>query len=265
MQDLGNKVIWITGASSGIGEALAYAFAEHNTKLVLSARREEELIRVKNNCKKALEVMVLPLDLTQSGSFVEKTQQVINHFGQIDILVNNGGISQRSLTKDTVLDVDRKIMEVNFFGAVAMTKAVLPEMLKRQLGLIVNISSIVGKVGVPLRSAYSASKHAIHGFFDAARAELWSDGIRVLNVCPGFIRTEVSRNALTADGSKHNKMDEATDQGISAEECANQIIKAIQKEKDEVIIAGKREKQAVFLKRFFPNSLNKRLRTLKVT
>lgn len=265
MQDLGNKVVWITGASSGIGEALAYAFAEFNTKLVLSARREEELIRVKKNCKKALDVMVIPLDLTQSNSFAEKTKQVIEHFGQIDILVNNGGISQRSLTKDTVLDVDRKIMEVNFFGAVGMAKAVLPEMLKKEMGLIINISSIVGKVGVPLRSAYSASKHAIHGFFDAARAELWKDGIRVLNVCPGFIRTDVSKNALTADGSKHNKMDDATNAGLSAEECANQIIKAIQKGKDEVIIAGKREKRAVLLKRIYPKALNKRLRNLKVT
>lgn len=265
MTDFTKQVVWITGASSGIGEALTYAFAQRNASLIISARREEELKRVQQHCPKPEEIMVLPLDLSQSDTFAEKCAQVLQRFGRIDILINNGGISQRSLTKDTALSVDRTIMEVNFFGAVALAKAVLPTMIAQKKGLIVNISSVVGKVGVPLRSAYSASKHALHGFFDAARAELYKENIHILNVCPGFVQTEVSKNALTSDGSKHNQMDTTTAQGLSASFCAEQIIKAIQKGKDEVVIAGRREKLMLFLKKFFPKRLSIILRTLKTT
>jgi short-subunit dehydrogenase len=265
MNSFTNQVVWITGASSGIGEALAYAFATEGAKLVLSARRIEELERVKKNCTKASDVLILPLDLGSGQDYKAEAEQVMKTFGKIDVLVNNGGISQRSLAIDTDMSVDRRIMEVNFFGSVALTKAVLPYFIQQKKGQIVVISSIVGKIGVPLRTAYSASKHALHGWFDALRAENWANNLKVLLVCPGFVRTQISINALSADGSKHNKMDETTDKGLSAEFTAQTILKAIKKGKDEVVISGGRERLGVFLKRFFPSQLRKMLRTAKTT
>lgn len=265
MYNFSNKVVWITGASSGIGEALAYAFAAEGAKLVLSARRVEELERVKKACGKASSVLILPLDLGSGQDFKSETQQVIKAFGQIDILVNNGGISQRGLAKDTDMAVDRRIMEVNFFGTIALTKAVLPYFIQQKNGQIVVISSIVGKIGVPLRTAYSASKHALHGWFDALRAENWENNLKVLLACPGFVRTQISINALASDGSKHNKMDETTDKGLSPDFTAQAILKAIKKGKDEIVISGSRERLGVWLKRLFPAQLRKMLRTAKTT
>ena len=168
-----NKVVWITGASSGIGEALAKAYNKQGAKLILSARREKELERVKANCpNQNAEIMVLPLDLTASDSFAEKVLKVVQHFGTIDLLINNGGISNRGMAKDILLEVDRRVMEVNYFGTIALTKAVLPIMIANDSGQIAVITSMVGKFATPMRSAYSASKHALHGFFDALRYEL---------------------------------------------------------------------------------------------
>ena len=258
-----NKVVWITGASSGIGEALAVAFAKEGAKLVLSARRIEELQRVKNTLNLNEEnIFILPLDLENTQTIDELTQRVISKFGQIDILVNNGGVSQRSLVKDTSIEIDRKIMEVNFFGTVALTKSVLPFMLKQKDGKIIVISSISGKFGFYFRSAYSASKHALHGFFESLRMEIYSDNVKVLIVCPGRIRTNISVNALNGDGTKHNKMDESTEQGISADECAKEIIQAIKKNKEEIFIGGK-ELKAVWMKRFFPKMFSKMIRKQK--
>ena len=159
------KVVWITGASSGIGEALAYTFARKGAKLVLSARREAELMRVKNNCKMNQEdVFILPLDIEKPETFATLFQRVIARFGTLDILVNNAGISQRSLVKDTPLAVDKRLMDVNYIGTVALTKTVLPTLLAKQNGQIVVVTSAVGKFGSPWRSGYSASKHALHGF-----------------------------------------------------------------------------------------------------
>lgn len=257
------KVVWITGASSGIGEALAHEFAAAGAKLILSARRETELLRVKNDCSLSDDrCLILPLDLADTSSIDTKTRQAIDKFGRIDLLVNNGGFSQRSLTKDTSIDIDRKVMEVNFFGTVAVTKSVLPHMLAQKSGHIVVISSIAGKFGFFFRSAYSASKHALHGFFESLRLEVADDNIKVLLVCPGKIRTNISLNAITGTGDKHNKMDEATDQGLSAEACAQQILSAIRKEKEEVYIGGK-ELMAVTVKRLFPGLFSKMIRKQK--
>jgi short-subunit dehydrogenase len=263
MGTFNNKVVWITGASSGIGEALVLAFAAEGAKLVLSARRADELERV----KKAAGLddsrsLILPLDLADTSGINQLTAQVILRFGRIDILVNNGGISQRALTKDTTLESDRQIMEVNFFGTVALTKSVLPQMLKQQNGHIVAMSSIAGKFGFYLRSAYSASKHALHGFFESLRMEIHNDHVNVLIVCPGKIKTNISVNAVTGSGSRHNKMDESTEQGLSAEECAKQILNAINTNKEEVLIGGK-ELKAVWLKRFFPKLFSKMIRKQK--
>ena len=198
-----NKVVWITGATSGIGEALAKEFALQGAKIIISSRRIEELERVKNLLKLPEgDLLILPLDLEDLSNINILSQLVINKFGRIDILVNNGGISQRSLTKDTSIETDRKLMEVNFFGTVALTKSVLPYFLKQKGGHIVVVSSIVGKFGFHLRSAYAASKHALHGFFESLRMEIYNENVKVLIVCPGKIRTNISINAYTGDGSK---------------------------------------------------------------
>lgn len=263
MNSFENKVVWITGASSGIGEALAKGFVKEKAILVLSSRRADELERVKkdlnyNNDK----VFVLPLDLADTAKVDELTKQVVAKYGTIDVLINNGGISQRSLVKDTPLEVDRKVMEVNFFGTVALTKSVLSYMLKQQSGDIVVISSIVGKFGFYLRSAYSASKHALEGFFESLRIETYKNNINVLVVSPGKIRTNISINAITATGSTHNKMDESTGNGLSPEECATAIIKSIKNKKTDLLIGGK-EISAVYLKRFFPQLFYKIIRKQK--
>ncbi len=263
MNTFKNKVVWITGASSGIGEALSKAFALEGAKLVLSSRRTEELERVKKTLKLGdTDVFILPLDLANSSKTDELAKLVISRFGRIDILINNGGISQRSLTKDTSLEIDRRVMEVNFFGTVALTKSVLPYMLKQKSGHIITISSIVGKFGFYLRSAYSASKHALHGFFESLRMEVYKDNIKILLVCPGKIRTNISINAISGDGKTHNKMDESTDKGLSPEECAAQILNGIRSNKEELFIGGK-DLRAVWLKRFFPSLFSKIIRKQK--
>ncbi len=258
-----DTVIWITGASSGIGEALAKAFALEGAKLILSARRAEELERVKKTLHLPdSQVLILPLDLSDTSGIDELTEKVIATFGKIDILVNNGGISQRSLTLDTPLEIDRKIMEINFFGTIAITKSVLPYMIRQKSGHIVVMSSIAGKFGFFFRSAYSASKHALHGYFEALRMEIFNDGVKVLLVCPGKIKTNISINAITGTGGKHDKMDESQGKGLSAEECARQILNGIKNNKDELFIGGK-ELRAIWVKRFFPGLFSKLIRKQK--
>lgn len=257
MSKFANKVIWITGATSGIGEALAVQLANKGAKLILSARREEELNRVKENCK--TEVLVLPMDLTKMDEFAALTQQVITHFGKIDYLINNGGISQRSEASETPLELDRKIMEVNYFGNVALTKAVLPQMKQQQSGHIVTISSLSGKFGFFLRSAYSASKHALVGFYESLRLEEEKNNIKVSIVFPGLIKTNISQNALSKDGKAHGDLDQNQANGISPELCASQIIKGIEKDQLEIFAGGK-ELKAVTLKRLFPKFFHKIIR-----
>ena len=267
MPSFKNKVVWITGASSGIGEALAYSFSQRGSKLILSARRREELERVKNNCKSPKEnVCILPFDVTHFDELPIVTQKAIQFFGCVDLLINNSGISQRSFVKDTLFKVDKHIMDVNFFGAVALTKSLLPHLLSRKSGHIAVITSVTGKFGTPYRSAYAASKHALHGFFDSLRAELWYDvkgAIKVTIVCPGFIHTPITLSAVTGDGTPLNKMDEGQYKGKPANWCAEKIIKALEKEKEEVYIGG-REVLGVYCKRLFPQLFSKIIRTAKV-
>ena len=261
---LDGKVVWITGASSGIGEALAYAFARRGARLVLSARNEPRLLAVLAACAHPERHTVLPLDLADGATLGPAVAAALARCGQVDVLVHNGGVSQRSLAKDTETAVDRRILETNFFGAVALTKALLPAMLARKSGRFVVISSLVGKFGTPLRSGYSASKHALHGFFDSLRAETWRDGIRVTLVCPGFIRTAVSLNALTADGSPQGTLDRAQERGMAPEVCAERIVRAVERGRDEVLVGG-REILAVYLKRFVPSLFNRMIRKVRVT
>jgi short-subunit dehydrogenase len=255
-----DKVVWVTGASSGIGAALAVAFSREGAKVVLSARNAAELERVRAACDGGTDRhLVLPLDLTKYDMLPVAVSAVIDRFDRVDVLVHSGGVSQRSLVKDTDLATDRAIMDLNFFGTIALTKAVLPSMLARGGGHIVPISSVVGYVGTPLRSTYSASKHALHGFFDSMRAELAKDGISITIICPGYIRTNVSRNALTGDGTALGTMDPTHQDAMLPKECARRIVNAVAKRKEESIVGGK-ERWAVLLKRFAPGLVSRMVR-----
>jgi short-subunit dehydrogenase len=253
--DFKDRRVWITGASSGIGEALACAFYGAGAKLILSARREEELNRVQGLCGGPTSTRVLPLDVGETKELAAKARVAREMFGGIDILVLNAGISQRALTRDTDESVYRRLMEVNFFGPAVLTRAVLPSMLEKHSGHIVVISSVAGKFGVPLRSGYSATKFALHGFYEALRGEEGRNGIRVTMVCPGFIRTDISLSALKGDGSQHAKMDPDLARGMPVDRCAAQILKGVAHEKKEIVVAAVREKTLVYIKRFFPEIL----------
>lgn len=259
-----DKVIWITGASSGIGEALTYACAQQGHTLVLSARRLEVLEQVKAKCPQPEKIHLVALDLADYHSMDDKVNEAITKAGHIDVLVNNGGLSQRSLAKETKIEVDKRLMDVNYLGTVALTKALLPHFLERKQGHVAVITSLVGKFGTPLRSSYAASKHALHGFFDTLRAELYRDNIDVTIICPGFVQTNVSINAITGDGTAQNQMDDATANGITPQKCAQGIINALKKRKEEVYL-GKKEVYAVYVKRFFPSLFSKIVRKAKVT
>ena len=263
MRSYHNKVVWITGASSGIGEAMAREFANQGAILVLAARNMEKLNQLRDTLPNAEIHTVVPLDLSDLSKVDAVVSSVINQVGRVDVLVNNGGISQRSLVGETPLEVDRKIMEVNFFGAVGLTKALLPA-LRETHGQIIVISSISGKFGFFLRSAYAASKHALHGFFESLALEEEAHGIDVTIVCPGKINTPISISALNAQGERHNKMDHNLETGMSAEECARQIVRAARKNKPEVLI-GNKEILAVYLKRFVPSIFRKIIRKQKAT
>ena len=264
-----DQAVWVTGASSGIGEAVARELGRRGARLVLSARRRERLEALQREIAAAGghaadRHRVLPLDLTDTAAIPAAVEAALAHAGRIDVMVHNAGISQRSLVADTVLEVDRRLLEVNFFGTVALTKALLPSMLAGGGGRFVVVTSLVGKIGTPLRSSYAASKHALHGFFDSLRAELWDRGIRVTLVCPGFIKTELPLVALTGDGSPQGRMDRAQRQGYPVERCAAEIARAIERDREEVLIGGK-EKYAVHLKRFLPALFSRIIRKVRVT
>ncbi|MFV8323291.1 SDR family oxidoreductase [Flavobacterium sp. LB3P21] len=255
MNAINGKIVWITGASSGIGEALAYELATRNCKLILSARNIKALEDVKSKCSTA-EVVILPFDLSDFDNAKNQVENAIAAFGKIDILVNNGGVSQRSLIADTDFEVDKKLIEVDYLGTVALSKALLPHFIKNKKGHFVTITSLMGKFGSPYRSGYCGAKHALHGFFDVLRMEHQKDNINVTLICPGFIQTNVAKNALTADGSKQNTDDEATLNGMPVAIFVKKLIKAVESNTFEVYIGGK-EVLGVYLKRFFPNLLHR--------
>lgn len=251
------KTVWITGASSGIGESLAKALSVRGATIILSSRNVSELERVKRSLSYSDKHLVLPLDLADQTNFPSLVDEAVNLTGKIDMLINNGGVSQRSLAKETDIVVDRQIMEIDYFGTIALTKAVLPHMIQRRDGRIVSVSSIAGKVGAKRRSAYCGAKHALVGFMDALRAEIYEYGIKVHIVCPGFVRTNVSKNALTADLNPLGKMEDTIKNGMSADKFAQQLLKAIEKDKDEVVIAQGMARLIYHIHRFFPNISHK--------
>jgi short-subunit dehydrogenase len=260
-----NKVVWITGASSGIGEAVVKELSKQGASIIISSRNIQKLKEVKSQCVYPDKVKVLKVDLDDYLVLDKVVQRALTLFGNIDILINNGGISQRSLAVDTGIAIDTKIFSTNYFGTVALSKALLPYFVENNKGHFVVVTSVVGKIGTPLRSSYAASKHALHGFFDSLRAEVHKDNITITLICPGFVNTNISMNALTEDGSPQNTLDKATEKGLSAEYFAQKMLKAISSKKQEVVIGGKLEVLAVYTKRFFPGILSRMIRKLDVT
>ncbi|MFZ4928589.1 SDR family oxidoreductase [Chryseobacterium sp. Mn2064] len=260
-----NKVIWITGASSGIGEALVKNLALNtNAHIILSSRKEELLHAVAEKAGlPANRYAVIPLDLMDYKNMPDVVSKAIEKFGRIDLLINNAGLSQRSLAIETDIEVDKRLMDIDFLGTVALTKAVLPYMIGNGGGQIAVVSSLMGIFGAPMRSGYAAAKHALHGFFDALRAELYDKKILITIICPGFIQTDISINAVTGDGSKQGTMDNATNNGMPVDVFAKKMLHAIEKKKNQKAIGGK-EVLAVYLKRFVPGILAKIIRKAKV-
>lgn len=262
MSDLKDKVIWITGASSGIGEALAYVCVAEGAKIIISARRETELKRVAENCNiESTHLFILPLDLEHIENMEEKVGQVVSKFGRIDVLINNGGIAQRSVALKTKMEVERKIMEINFFGTIALTKAVASVMSKQKSGKLVVVTSILGKFGLPLYTTYAASKHALYGYFESLREELHHDNIDVLIVSPGFINTDVGVKSLTEDGSEFSKKSPAQKSGMDPMDCAKGIVNAIKGNRHHKYI-GNYEIFSVYIKQFFPKTFYKLMRRM---
>jgi len=256
-----DKTVWITGASSGIGEAVAYEMAVEGAVLILSARRESELNRVADKCNilaqgvgyNAGNVHVLPLDVTDEGAMEAKVLEAHGFSGRIDMLFNNAGISQRSFCVDTDMATYRKLFEVDVFGQIALTKQVLPLMLKVGNGHLAVTASVAGKMGVGQRTGYCAAKHAMMGFFDALRAEVGREGVHVTTITPGFIRTAISENAVKGDGSKFGEMDQNISGGMDVTSCAKVIMKGFKARKKEIAVGKGKEMSALWVKRFFPN------------
>lgn len=247
-------VVWITGASSGIGEELARQAAAKGAKLVLSARQQPELERVRDACLAAgsPDVLVLPLDVLDYDAMGAKTRAVVDHLGRIDLLVNNAGVSQRSFCVDTDFSVYRQMMDINVLGQIALTQAVLPVMLEQGSGHIAVTASVAGKVGAPLRTGYCAAKHAVMGFFDALRTEVAAAGLQVTTITPGFIRTAVARNALGADGTAVGASDADIEGGMEVDACARVIMEGFEAGQPEIAVGDGPEMALLQLKRDDP-------------
>jgi short-subunit dehydrogenase len=255
------RVIWVTGASSGIGLALVEALHGMGASVIVSARNQEALVHIQQRLG-AARIHVVVLDLANSDSIKSGFEKAQSWHNRIDIVFNNGGISQRSEALQTDLKVVRQIMEVNFFANVQITQLVLPGMIERGFGHVVVTSSLMGKWGFYLRSAYGASKHALHGYYDSVRMEVEQKGIRITLLTPGFIATEISKHALVADGSLSGDMDANQSNGISAMECAAQILKGVANGSTELPVGGK-ELRGLWVKRFFPSLFERILRKQK--
>lgn len=247
-----NKVVWLTGASSGIGEALVYQFAKAGSIIIASSNCKKDLENVRKKCGENKDnVHIALFDLSETDNIEDLVGEQIKKFNRIDLLINLGGISQRATIEETPLWLDRRIMEINYFGTIALTKAVLPYMIKQKEGHILATSSISGRFGFPLRSAYSASKQALHGFFETLHLENKINNVRASVVIPGRVRTNISVSALNASGKEHGKMDPGQSKGISPEKAARTIIKGIKRNKREILV-GSNELIMLYIRKFFP-------------
>ncbi|MFA6449723.1 MAG: SDR family oxidoreductase [bacterium] len=257
------KVVWITGASSGIGEELAYCFVAEGAKVVISSNEDAELLRVKEKCGSGADVMALPLDLTEIDTFDAKMKSVLERFGKVDILINNGGISHRSEVKDTSNAVLRKVMDVDFTGHAALTHAVIGSMIEKKSGHIVVTSSLAGLLGIPTRAVYCAAKHALQGFFESLRAEVWRDGIKVTLICPAGVSTKIGYSSLMGDGGKYGKTDKHIEAGMSPKYVAESIVKAILEGREEVLLGSFGKKYPVYVARCLPSVYSWLLKRVK--
>lgn len=257
--------VWITGASSGIGKELVKQAYADNAKVLLASRKTKDLEQIASEM--GLEkgrYAVEKLDLENYKQISAFTKRYLKKYGIPKVVIHNGGISQRSLTKETSLATIEKIMNTNFYGAVELTRTMLPDILNQKPVHFAVISSVAGKIGSPLRSAYSASKFALVGFFHALRAEEEKSGIFVTMVYPGFIQTNISKNALLGDGSSTGKMDSVIESGLPVQLCAHRILHAVANKQREVVVAGMKEKFGLFLQTFIPSLFFKMIQSVKV-
>jgi short-subunit dehydrogenase len=250
-----DKVVIITGASSGIGYALAKEFSKRGAKLSLAARRLERLEELKKEIPDT-ETIIVKTDVSAEGDCKNLIDKTIEKYGKIDILINNAGISMRALFNDMELDVMHTVMDVNFYGTVYCTKYALPHLLENK-GSLVGVISIAGHVGLPGRTAYSASKFAVRGFLDTIRIENLKKGLHVLVAAPGFTSSEVRKAALTADGTSQGETPRDESKMMSSEECALHIVNAVKRRKRQLILTFIEGKLTVFLGKFFPSLLDK--------
>jgi short-subunit dehydrogenase len=252
--DWAGRRVWITGASSGIGEALSRELAGRGAALILSGRRTEALDRL--SAELGGDTLVLPFEATDYGALPDVVARAEVWRGGVDMLVNNAGVSQRSLAVDTAFEVYRELMEIDYFAPLRLTQLVLPGMIARRSGHLVAISSVAGRIGTPLRTGYCGAKHACIGYFDALRAELeTSAGLNVTTVMPGYIRTSVSTNALTGDGSALGTTDGNIADGMGPQECARRIVDGLSSRAREIVVAGEQETLALRLRAGDPERL----------
>ena len=263
-KSLSDKVVRITGASSGLGEALSMLFAKQGAHVVLSARRKDELERVLNQMVHTERHLIVPLDVTDTKAISVAHQHIIEQKGRVDWLINNAGVSQRALICDTTEQTDRRIMELDYFAPVALTRQVLPNMLKQGSGHIVFISSVAGLLGTQYRASYSAAKGAIHLWANSLRAEVARQGIEVAVIFPGFVKTNVSIAALTGNGEALGTMDDAQANGLTSTEFAEQAIAALMAGQEYIVIGGLKEKVGVWLSRVSPALMYKLIRKSNV-
>lgn len=247
-----DKVIWVTGASSGIGEALVKAFAAAGSRVVASSNNIQELKRVAAESAGGGErVTIAPFDLADTAEIEQVVNEVIEREERVDLLINIGGISQRALLIESPMWLDRKIMEINYFGTIALTRALLPHMVAAGGGHVAATSSITGRFGFPLRSAYSASKQALHGFFETLLLEHRKDNIKVSVIIPGRVQTDISLHALTATGREHGEMDAGQKGGITTERAAQQIMRGLRRNHREILV-GSHELLMLWIRRCLP-------------
>jgi short-subunit dehydrogenase len=263
MEDFAGKVVWVTGASSGIGEALAYELAKQGAHLVLSARRQDRLEAVRSRCAHPEDHRVLPFDMTDIAAHEALVARVLKEFGRIDVLINNAGVSQRALVKDTKLAVDRQLFELDYFAPVSLIKAVLPHMLANRSGSIVAVSSVAGLVSTPYRSSYAAAKSALIAFHDALRAETFEAGLQVSVICPGFVATDIADSALVGDGSASAGRHSVPKGALTPEACAARAVAGLRAGAPLIVVAGK-ERAIWYLARLSPRLAAQAVRRVKV-
>ncbi|MFW1798744.1 SDR family oxidoreductase [Acinetobacter nematophilus] len=264
MESLDGKVVWITGASSGIGKALAAECALQGAQVILSARRLEELEKVRVSLLHPDHHISIAMDITDEAQVRHAYEQVLDRKGRIDLLINNAGLSQRALITETSMQTERAIMEIDYFSQVFLTKLALPTFIAQKSGRIAYISSVAGLLGTQYRATYSAAKAAIHMWANSLRAEVAQDGVKVSVIFPGFVKTNVSFNALNGAGQPQAHQDQAIENGLEADDFAKQTVAALLNGEEYIVVGGAKEKLGVWVSRLSPATLYKMIRKMKV-